>query len=103
VIVEHQAMTQAAAVARDGDTLVFTGALSRAAVAGVWTRALAQLAGVRRFDLGGTTSVDSAGLALLAALSARAGNGVQVTGDPPGLGALRDAYRLDNSLGFASA
>ena len=92
-----------AAVARDGDALVFTGALSRAAVAGLWTRALTELAGVRRFDLGRATSVDSAGLALLAELAARAGNGVVVTGDPPGLAALRDAYRLDPGLGFASA
>ena len=92
-----------AGVAREGDALVFTGALSRVAVAGLWARALANLAGVRRFDLGGATSVDSAGLALLAALAARAGNGVVVTGDPPGLSALRDAYRLDAGLGFASA
>ena len=92
-----------AGVVRDGDALVFTGALSRVAVPGLWTRALANIAGVRRFDLGGATSVDSAGLALLATLAARAGNGIVVTGDPPGLAALRDAYRLDAGLGFASA
>ena len=91
-----------AAVTRDGDTLVFSGAVSRAAVAALWTDALAKLAGVRRFDLTRATTVDSAGLALLSELSARAGNDIAVAGDPPGLRVLRTVYRLDASLGFAS-
>ena len=45
-------------------------------------------------------SVDSAGLALLAGLSARLGI-AEVTGSPPGLADLRRAYRLDDTLAFA--
>ena len=89
-------------VKRDGETLVFAGVLSREAIANAWTRALAQLAGVRRFDLSGAASVDSAGLALLAELAARAG-GVTVTGQPQGLAELCAAYRLDPALEFSVA
>jgi phospholipid transport system transporter-binding protein len=88
-------------VTRDGDTLVFSGALLRQAVAGLWPRALAQVAGARRISLDGVTSVDSAGLALLAELAAR-GNGLDVVGSPPGLMELRDAYRLGPTLAFAT-
>jgi phospholipid transport system transporter-binding protein len=91
------------AVARDGDALVFTGALVRASVAAAWSQVHKAIAGVRRIDLRGVTLVDSAGVALLAELAARAGNGVSIEGSPPGLGELRAAYRLDESLGFASA
>ena len=91
------------AVARDGDALVLTGALVRASVAGAWAKVGKSLAGVRRIDLRGVTIVDSAGVALLAELAARAGNGVLIDGSPPGLGELRAAYRLDASLAFANA
>ena len=90
-------------VARDGDALVVTGALVRASIAGAWTRALPLMAGVRRIDLTQAAAVDSAGLALLAELAARAGGGVTVSGQPAGLADLRAAYRLDDSLAFASA
>ena len=90
-------------VRRDDDTLVFAGALSREAVAAAWLRALAQVAGARRFDLSAVDTVDSAGLALLAELAARAGSRVTVDGDPPGLTELRAAYRLDDALAFATA
>lgn len=90
-------------VTRDGDTLVFSGALSRDAIASAWTRALVQVAGVRRFSLDAVPSVDSAGLALLAELAARAGHAVTVVGDPRGLAELRSAYRLDPALGFTAA
>ncbi|MFD1298280.1 STAS domain-containing protein, partial [Lysobacter gummosus] len=60
-------------------------------------RALA--AGARRFDLTQVSSVDSAGLALLAELAAQAPD-VAVVGEPAGLAELRAAYRLDASLGF---
>ena len=90
-------------VTRDGDTLVFSGALSRDAIASQWTRALAQVAGARRFLLEAVPSVDSAGLALLAELAARAGGGVTVVGQPRGLAELRTAYRLDAALAFAAA
>jgi phospholipid transport system transporter-binding protein len=91
-----------ASVRRDGTALVFAGALLREAVAGVWPLALAQVAGATRFDLQGVERVDSAGLALLAELAARAGGGVIVDGAPVGLGELRTAYRLDPALGFAA-
>ena len=90
-------------VTRDGDTLVFSGALSRDAIAAAWSRALAQVAGVRRFSLEGVPAVDSAGLALLAELAARAGGGVTVVGPPRGLAELRSAYRLGPTLAFAAA
>lgn len=92
--------TGAASLRREGETLVFTGVLAREAVAGLWQQALPQLAGVSRLDLTAVRSVDSAGLALLAELSARAG-GAAVDGLPDGLGDLRDAYRLDDTLAFA--
>ncbi|MUV13138.1 STAS domain-containing protein [Noviluteimonas gilva] len=90
-------------VARDGDALVLTGALVRASVAGAWAQVGKSLAGVRRIDLRGVTLVDSAGVALLAELAARAGNGVTLDGSPAGLNELRAAYRLDASLAFANA
>jgi phospholipid transport system transporter-binding protein len=91
-----------ASVRRDGATLVFAGALLREAVAGVWPQALAQLGGATRFDLQGVERVDSAGLALLAELAARAGGTVTVDGTPTGLAELRTAYRLDPARGFAA-
>ncbi|MCI4568044.1 STAS domain-containing protein [Lysobacter sp. CFH 32150] len=92
---------------REGETLRFTGALERAAVAVLWPQALAVLAGVARFDLRDVSQVDSAGLALLGELAARAGGGIAfdsiaIDGEPAGLAALRTAYRLDPSLGFAT-
>jgi phospholipid transport system transporter-binding protein len=92
--------TGAASLRRDGEMLVFAGVLAREAVAALWRQALPQLAGVRRLDLTAVRSVDSAGLALLAELSARSG-GAAVDGLPDGLGDLRDAYRLDDTLAFA--
>jgi phospholipid transport system transporter-binding protein len=90
----------AIAVRRDGDTLRFEGALEAGAIARLWKPALALLDGVRRFDLTAVARVDSAGVALLAELAARAGD-VAVDGDPDGLPALRAAYRLAPSLAFA--
>jgi phospholipid transport system transporter-binding protein len=91
------------AVVRDGDTLVVTGALVRASVAAAWARALPQVAGVRRIDVTQVASVDSAGLAFLAELAARAGDRVAISGQPAGLAELRAAYRLDDALAFANA
>jgi phospholipid transport system transporter-binding protein len=91
------------AVVRDGDTLVVTGALLRASVAAAWARALPQVSGVRRIDLTGVPTVDSAGIALLAELAARAGGDVAIAGQPAGLSELRAAYRLDEAFRFASA
>ena len=97
--------TAAATVRRDGDALVFAGALTRDAVRGLWTAIGAQRAGLRRLDLRAVTAIDSAGLALLSLLAggdAAAGD-VAVEGDPPGLAELRSAYRLYPALAFASA
>lgn len=91
-----------ASLRREGDALVFTGALERAAVAALWPQALAALGGVARFDLRGVSQVDSAGLALLGELAERAGGNVVIDGEPAGLAALRTAYRLDATLGFAA-
>lgn len=88
-----------ASVRKDGEALVFAGALDRAAAARLWPQARALAAGVRRFDLSGVESVDSAGLALLAELATQAPQ-VTVVGTPAGLNELRAAYRLDASLGF---
>ena len=92
----------AASVERAGDALRFAGALLRADVAALWKQATTQLAGVRRFDLNAVTRVDSAGVALLAALADRCG-GILIDGLPTGLAELRAAYRLTPTLGFASA
>ena len=88
-----------ATVARDGDVLRFSGALLRAGVPNVWRHALPLVGGVRRLDLAAVTRVDSAGVALLAELSARAGGAV-VDGAPEGLAELRAAYRLAPALAF---
>ena len=91
----------AATVRREGEALVFTGALDRAAVAALWRQAQPLLKDLRRLELGAVSEVDSAGLALLAELAARV-PGVSVIGTPPGLTELRAAYRLDEGLGFSS-
>ena len=88
-------------VTRQQDTLTFAGALERAVIAALWPRALAMLDGVRGFDLAAVNHVDSAGLALLAELAARA-PGVVIDGTPPGMAELRNAYRLDQGLDFAA-
>lgn len=87
---------------RDGDALVFAGALLRDDVAALWRQAAAALDGVRRFDLQAVSRIDSAGLALLAELATRAGGGIAIDGTPAGLAELRAAYRLDAALGFAA-
>ena len=92
----------AASIRRDGASLVFAGPLLRDAVPALWPQALGLVAGASRFDLQGVVRVDSAGLALLAELAARAGGNVAVDGAPAGLSELRAAYRLDPALGFAT-
>ncbi|MGH8083673.1 MAG: STAS domain-containing protein [Lysobacter sp.] len=89
--------------AADAGTLVFAGALERAAVAGLWRQLLPLLAGARRFDLRAVERVDSAGLALLAQAAAQAApqpGEVELIGTPPGLDELRTAYRLNAGLAF---
>ena len=93
-------------VARQGDALVFGGALDRAAAAGLWAQAIKAADGAQRIVLTEVTTVDSAGLALLAELAARlraAGAVVAIEGEPTGLLELRTAYRLTPGLDFPGA
>ncbi|KHL55062.1 STAS domain-containing protein [Xanthomonas cannabis] len=89
-------------VQRNGDTLVVTGVLDRAAVTAAWPQAAAQLDGVRTLDLSGVQRLDSAGVAMLAELAARVrGTGTAaVVGEASGLDELRAAYRLSPTLEF---
>lgn len=89
-------------VRRDGATLVFAGPLLREHVATVWPQAVAQRDGVTGVDLREVPRVDSAGLAMLAELVAGIGHSVSIDGAPAGLTELCTAYRLDNTLGFAT-
>lgn len=92
-----------AVVRRDGDALVFGGALDRAAAASLWSTSNRLLFGAQRFVLTDVTSVDSAGLALLAELAARlrdAGTTPGIVGEPAGLLELRTAYRLTPGLDY---
>ncbi len=93
-------------VSRDGDALVFSGAIDRAAAAALWPVASQALAGAQRIVLTKVTTVDSAGLALLAELAARlraAGRAPSIEGEPAGLSELRTAYRLTPGLDFPGA
>lgn len=90
-----------ACVRRDGDALVFAGALLRAQVPALWQAAQPLRHGVRRLDVRQVQALDSAGLALLAELGAAEGGGMAIDGMPAGLAELRAAYRLDEQLAFA--
>ena len=92
----------AASLQRDGDRLRLSGTLDRSAATALWPQAAASLAGARVLDVAAVDALDSAGLALLVELAARAG-GLAVHGAPPGLDGLRTAYRLSPSLTFAQA
>lgn len=88
---------------RDGDALAFAGTLDRAAAVALWNPASKALAGAQRIVLTRVTTVDSAGLALLAELAARLrAMGVEpgIEGEPAGLDELRAAYRLAPGLDF---
>lgn len=87
-------------VRRDGDVLRIEGPLDRAAVSRVWAGLRPLLSGARTVDVTAVPQVDSAGLALLAELSA---GGLRVEGAPVGLAELSAAYRLDATLGFRTA
>lgn len=86
---------------RDGEILRLHGDLVADSIDALWPLALEQLAGVHRIDVAGVGRVDSSGVALLAELAERAG-GADITGDPPGLSALRAAYRLGANLGYVA-
>jgi len=92
---------------RDGACLRLGGRLDRAAATALWARAQSSLDGVDTLDLAQVSALDSAGLALLAELSARiaatSGRRPRLAGNPPGLEELRAAYRLDPGLDPAGA
>ncbi|CAN5613616.1 STAS domain-containing protein [soil metagenome] len=94
-------MSAEGSLRRDGEALVFTGALLRDGVPALWRKALPLLDGVRRFDLAAVSRIDSAALALLAELAARAGE-VRIDGSPEGLAELGAAYRLSPVLAYAA-
>ncbi|MCD9004911.1 STAS domain-containing protein [Luteimonas sp. XNQY3] len=93
--------TAAASVRRDGDALAFAGDVVAASVPALWSQAQAGRAGTARLDLSAVTTLDSAGLALLAELAG--GGALAVAGNPPGLAELCRAYRLTPTLAYVSA
>jgi len=86
----------------EGDTLLLAGVIDRAAVVALWPQLAGGLGPLRQLDLQAVEGIDSAGLALLAELTARlrAQGGGNVIGAPAGLDELRAAYRLSPSLDF---
>lgn len=85
-------------VRREGAVLHLTGPLERAVVPALWRALPTDLAGVESIDVSAVPQVDSAGLALLAELQARAGGRLAIRGEPAGLAGLRSAYRLSAEL-----
>ena len=92
----------AASLRVDGERLRLSGTLDRAAAAALWPQAVAAVARVRVLDLDLVDAVDSAGLALLVALSARI-DAPTLHGTPRGLDELLAAYRLSPTLRFDHA
>jgi len=87
----------------DQGTLRLSGALDRSAVIALWPQLKAMASGVDTLDLADVTGVDSAGVALLAELAARArqqGRALAINGSPAGLTDLEAAYRLSPDLDF---
>lgn len=95
-------MASNSSVQRNGEALVVTGVLDRAAVTVAWPQAIAQLDGIRTLDLSGVQRLDSAGVAMLAELAARVRSTgtVTVVGEASGLDELRAAYRLSPTFDF---
>ena len=90
----------------EGDTLRLRGVLDRAAVIALWPQLQALPAQLARLELGEVERVDSAGLALLAELAARArkaGHALAISGAPAGFNELSAAYRLSPDLDFNAA
>ena len=89
----------AATLRRDGDRVLFSGTLDRAAATALWSQAAATSAGARVLDVAAVAAVDSAGLAMLVALAGRMQD-ARVEGAPQGLADLLAAYRLTPALAF---
>lgn len=85
------------AVSRRDDALMFDGVLTRPVIASAWRQAQPLLSGTQRLDVTGVSRIDSAGLAMLAALAKQAKITV-IAGEPAGYADLRAAYRLNESL-----
>lgn len=85
------------AVTRRDDALVFDGVLTRPVVASAWRQAQALIADAQVLDVSTVARIDSAGLAMLAAL-ARSTGIARINGTPAGYTELRAAYRMDASL-----
>lgn len=88
----------------DQGTLHLSGTLDRGAVIALWPQLKTMATGVDALDLAAVTGVDSAGMALLAELAARArqnGRTLAINnGSPAGLTDLQAAYRLSADLDF---
>lgn len=87
----------------DGPRARLAGVLDRDAVVALWPRLQALPETVSQLDLAEVDRVDSAGLALLAELTARArddGRTLVIHGTPAGFNELSAAYRLAPSLDF---
>lgn len=93
-----------ASLRREGDALVLAGTLLRSDIATLWRQVDgAVVAGATRLDLVAVSRIDSAGLAFLAEMAARAGVGdLRVDGQPEGLAELTAAYRLSPALAYAN-
>jgi len=85
-----------------GDTLHIHGTLDRAAVVALWPQLYPPPHLVRYLNVQAITSIDSAGLALLAELMTqlREKGTANIIGKPPGLEELSAAYRLTPTLEF---
>lgn len=92
-------------IAREGDRLVVSGAVTLARVAALLEQGRAQIqAGARVVDLAGVTELDSSALAMLLAWlrEARARDReLAFTGFPGGLTAIARLYGVDGLLGVA--
>lgn len=83
--------------------LQVSGTLDRSAVIALWPQLQAMGSDVQRLGLAQVSHVDSAGVALLAELVARAkqqGRTLSIDGAPSGLTDLVAAYRLSPDLDF---
>ena len=92
-------------IARDGERMVVSGAVTLAGVAALLEQGRAQiLEGARVVDLAGVTELDSSALAMLLAWlrEARARNReLAFTGFPEGLAAIARLYGVDGLLAVA--
>ncbi|WP_421568168.1 STAS domain-containing protein [Stenotrophomonas sp. PD6] len=96
-------MASNASLQLEGSRARFAGVLDRDAVVALWPQLKALPQAVTELDMTAVTRVDSAGLALLAELTAQArsnGRTLSLNGTPAGFNELSAAYRLAPSLDF---